>query len=129
MRLTTEMLTPFIGGQIEVQNQDEGYLYRGEIKTVVVEDNELRVALNWMAKGEGYPPIPTGWVADERLVYAASLEIYTVSNIGPSGEEVGGDDRICLNSPIVGELTILYPANGSKLDPAKVKGLNLPAAT
>jgi hypothetical protein len=128
MRLTTELLTPFIGGQIEIQNEGEGYIYRGEIKTAVVEDNELRISLNWMAKGEGYPPLPTGWVAERSLDYAASLDIYSVSNIGSSGYEVGGGNRICLNSQIVGELVVIYPADGSKLDPAKVKGLRLPTA-
>lgn len=129
MRLTTQMLTTFIGGQIEVQNPNEGYIYRGEIKTAVVEDNEVRITLNWMAKGEGYPPIPTRWVTDGRLDYAASLEIYSVSNIGPSGGEVGGGNRISLNSQIVGELVVLYPADGSKLDPTKVVGLKLATVT
>ena len=123
IRLTSSMLNTFTGGQIEVQNQGEGYLYRGEIKTAEVEDNEVRITLNWMAKAEGFPPIPTGWVADSRLDYAASLEIYTASDIGPGSE--GGGRRLCLNSSIMGETVVLFPHDGSKLDPAKVKGLTL----
>jgi hypothetical protein len=117
------MLATFVGGQIEVQNEGERYIYRGEIKTAVVEANEVRITLNWMAKGEGYPPIPTSWVVENRLDYTASLEIYTVSDIG-SGSE--GGRRLCLNSLIIGELVVLYPSDGSKLDPTKVKGLSLP---
>lgn len=128
MRLTTENLARFIGGQMEIQNQEEEYLYRGEIKTITVENNEVRVKFAWCAKGEGFPPMPTHWVKNENLEYAASLEIFAVNNIGPSDHGVGGGDRICLNSPIVGELAVLYPSDGSKLDPAKVEGLKLATA-
>lgn len=128
MRLTTEELVRFIGGQMEIQNQGEGYIYRGEIKSIVVENNEVKAQFNWCAKGEGYPPLPERWVKDSNLEYGASLEIYSVSNIGPSSEEVGGGDRICLMSPIVGETVVLFPADGSKLDPAKVEGLELTTA-
>jgi len=117
-----------MGGQVEIQNQNEGYIYRGEIKTIAVEDNELRVGFVWLAKGEGFPPVPQKWIKDDRLDYVASLEIYSVSDIGSSGHDVGGDNRLCLSSLIVGEVVILYPPNGSKLDPAKVEGLQLTQA-
>lgn len=123
--LTKKVVERFVGGQAEIQNQNEGYIYRGEIKTIAVEDNELRVQFVWIAKGEGFPPVPQKWIKDDRLVYAASLEIYSVSDIGSSGHDVGGDSRLYLSSPIVGEVVILYPPNGSKLDPAKVEGLQL----
>lgn len=123
MDLTTQMVATFIGGQMEIQNLNEGYLFRGEIKAIAVEDNELRVEFAWLAKGEGYPPVPNRWVKDDRLDYTASLEIYSVSDIGPSGDEIGGGTRICLNSSIVGEMAVLYPPNGSKLDAARVEGL------
>lgn len=125
MTLTTEMLAAFIGGQIEIQNAREGYIFRGEIKTAVVEDNELRVILNWMAKGEGFPPLPTGWVTEKNLGYEAGLVAYHVSDIGRGTE---GGNRLCLQSAIVGEIVILFPPDGSKLDPARVKGLRFPTA-
>lgn len=121
MDLTTELLERFIGGQIEVQNQNEGYLYRGEINTIEVvgegDRAELKATLNWMAKGEGFPPLPERWVAEGSLTYDASLMIYSVSDIGQG--------RISLFSSIVGETTVLYPAGGSTLDPSKVVGLEL----
>jgi len=101
---------------------------RGEIKTIEVVGDELRVMMNWCARGEGFPPIPKRWVAEKRLDYGLSLDICSVSNIGPSSEVIGGGDRICINCSIVGELTVLYPADGSKLDPARVEGLNLKAS-
>lgn len=129
IQLTPEIVSEFIGGQMEIQNESEGYIYRGEIKTITVENNELRAEFIWLAKGEGSPPLPDRWVKDERLDYMASLDIYSVSNIGPTGNEIGGSDRISLLSPIVGELVILYPPDGSKLDPSKVEGLDLQTTT
>ncbi|SRR6266702_5283488 len=120
MELTPEMAAGYVGGQIEVQNQGEGYYYRGEIATATVEgtgDNAtFKATLNWMAKGVG-SPLPSRLVSDTRLTYKASLSIYHVSVIR--------DGRILLQSPIVGEIVVLFPPNGSKLDPSKVEGLNL----
>ncbi len=123
MQLTTQLVERFTGGQIEIQNQDEGYLYRGEIETIVVENNELRVKFAWLAKGEGFPPVPQKWVKADRPDYTASLELFSASDIGSSGHDTGGDSRLCLNSCIVSEIVVLYPPNGSKLDPSKVEGL------
>jgi hypothetical protein len=128
MQLTTQAVERFKGGQMETQNQNEGYLYRGEVEAIAVEDNELRVKFAWLAKGEGFPPIPQKWVKDDRLDYAASLYIYSASDIGSSGHDVGGDSRLCLDSFIVGETVVLYPPNGSKLDPSEVEGLQLAQA-
>ena len=128
MHLTSQMVERFKGGQMEIQNPNEGYLYRGEVETIGVENNELRVKFAWLAKGEGLPPIPKKWIKYDDLDYSASLEIYVVSDIGSSGLEIGGSSRICLNSFIVGETVVLFPPNGSKLDPARVEGLQLAQA-
>lgn len=119
MELNEGVLRKFVGGQIEVQNRDEGYLFRGEIKATHVEDKDddtsLVVELEWMAQAEGYPPGPGRWVKSDAKPYKVSLMIYHVSDIG--------DNRICLQSSIVGEMTILYPKGGSVLDRSKVVGL------
>lgn len=120
MRLTTQAVQRFVGGQIEVQNQGEGYIFRGEIASVVVENNEFRATCVWLAKGVGTIPAIERWVKDDNLDYAASLEIYSVSDIGPGTE---GGNRLCLQSGIVGETVVLFPPDGSKLDRAKVEGL------
>lgn len=106
----------YVGGQMEIQNSVEEYLYRGEIERIEVKDNEFRVKFRWVAKGEGFPPLPKRWVKYDRLDYTASLEIYSVLDIGKG--------RICLNSSIVNETVVLYPKNGSRLDPSKVEGLD-----
>ncbi len=120
MKLTTRDVSRFVGGQMEIQNTNEGYLYRGEIATIVVENNEILVRFAWLAKGEGFPPIPRNWVRHNVLDFVANLEIYSASDIGPGSE---GGNRLCLQSEIIGETIVLFPPDGSKLDRAKVKGL------
>jgi len=121
MQLTEDVLARFVGGQIEIQNQGEGYLFRGEIETITVDgnprDGDLVVRLRWMAKAEGYPPLPERWVNEENLDYRASLIIYTADMIEM--------DRIMLQCLITGEMVVIFPPNGSKLDPSKVEGLQL----
>ena len=110
---TTEYLKGFIGGQIEIQNADEGYLYRGEIKDVRIEGEDYIVDLNWCARardGEWLHSHPKSWVA--------SSVIYRFQNIGPG---MTGGDRVCFSSHIIGETVILFPPDGSKLDLEKVK--------
>lgn len=126
MQVTTATLQRFVGGQMEIQNQGEKYLYRGEINTIAVEDDELRVTFTWIAKGEGFPPLPKRWVVTAARPYAVSLLIVAVSDIGPGQD---GGNRISGYAAIAGELFVLYPPDGSKLDPAKVVGLQLPATT
>ena len=116
MQLTTDVLARFKGGQLEIQNKGERYIYRGEIESVVVEDNSIKVRFVWLARGtDGFPP--TGWVKDDKLDYAASTEIYSGTDIGNGG--------ISIYSAIVGEVAVFFPPGGSKLEPAKVDGLTI----
>ena len=113
--LTSELVSKYVGGQMEIQNTGEKYLFRGDIATATVEKDTLKVRFAWLAKGEGFPPFPERWVNKEDLDYAASLMIYSVSEIG--------DGRLSLYSSITGELTVLFPPDGSKLDRREVVGL------
>ena len=109
-------IVPYIGGQMEIQNQVEAYLYRGEIESIAIKNNALQVRFRWLAKGEGFPPLPHRWIkADKPLDYVASLAIYHESG--------SGDDRLCFESRISNELVVLFPKGGSRLDPSKVEGL------
>ena len=116
MQLTTDAVAKYIGGQMEIQNEVEGYIFRGEVKMIAVENGSLKVGFAWLAKGDSFP-LPTKWRSDENLDYAANLELYDISDIG--------DERLGLQSSIVGEFAVLFPPDGSKLDPAKVEGLQL----
>lgn len=106
----------FVGGQIEIQNPDEGSLFRGEIAYIEGDGEELRADLNWLAQGEGYPPLPKRWVRDHRTQYCAAY--YSVQDIGPGSD--GGGSRFSLQT-FSGELVVLFPPDGSRLDPAVIE--------
>jgi hypothetical protein len=124
--LNPQVLAALIGGQMEIQNERENYIYRGELKSLAIDNNTLKAEFLWLGKGDGFPPAT--WQKDEKLDYSASLEMYAVSNIGPSGGDVGGSDRWCLHSHFIGETVVIYPPDGSKLDPSRVEGLELSPA-
>jgi hypothetical protein len=123
VQLTTEMMQRFVGGQMEVQNSHEEYLYRGEIETIRIEDDTVVVRLVWMARGEGFPTLPTGWVVEHNHNYRAGLVLFGIEELPPGSG--GGGTRICMHSAITNELVVFFPPDGSKLDPRKVKGLTL----
>lgn len=123
MLFNTETLATFIGGQMEIQNKNVGYLFRGEIERAVVEDGVVKVRFVWLARNDGRPDRPSPeWTTDNDLDYVASLLIYVVSDIGMG--------RIAMNSAIVGEVVVFFPkwytnleGDESKLDRSRVKGL------
>ncbi len=117
MQLTTQLLEAFINGQLEIQNQIEGYIYRGEIENVDVTNNELNVVFKWLAKGNELP-LPSEWINENNKTYSLNLEMSNINDI----DELG---RIILNSAISNDLLVFYPPNGSKLNPKEIKGLVL----
>lgn len=114
MELTQEIVSRFVGGQLEAQNQAEGYLYRGEISKASMigegDDRKLSVEFAWSAK-LSYD----GWEVSSMIEYEAVMMIYTVDSIA--------NGRIFLNGWVTGESTTLFLPGDSRLDPAKVKGL------
>lgn len=112
MQLNNELLQKYVGGQVEVQNQLEKYIFRGEIKNISIENEEFFVECSWLAQGLEYPPIPTSWKKVENKPYQANLGIYSTNMLD--------SDRICISSSITGELVILFPLGGSILDYKKV---------
>ncbi len=115
--LSTETLQKFAGGEAEIQNENENYLFRGEIASIAIENNELQIKFAWFAKNRGGAPpqLSEDWDIDPELDYGASLEIYYPSDIG--------DGRISFSSWIVGETIVLFPIDGSKMNPERIHGL------
>jgi len=111
VELTTKRLEEY--HEIEISNPLQGYLYRGSIKSATIVKGEIRVELNWLAKGEGYPPIPTEWVKTDKEDYKASL---IFSNI-----EIQDEYRRIMVKLCTGEIVLLFM--DTKLDPSKIKGL------
>ena len=113
MRLTNEEVARFAGGELEIQNTHEDYLFRGEVERVWVDGNTMHVRFKWLAKmGEDGQ-----WYADGKLDYSVSLEIASFSDIGK--------DRLHYQVMYVWERGTFFPPDGSKLDPSKVIGLEL----
>lgn len=124
MILTNEMLARYVGGQLEIQDHDEGIVYRGRIKTIAAFGDRIIMKLAWAAKSELNAAFK--WVNYGKLDYIIDLIFYSATNIGPSGGEIGGDDRIYFTSPSPSwtrKIIVLFPPNGSKLDSNKVEGL------
>lgn len=115
-QITTEDLVAFIGGEVEIQNQIEGYLYRGEIAEVKVEGENLVIKFAWSAKNRGGPnDLNPDWDNETNLDYSASLAIYVPSDIG--------EGRMAFTSFITNETAVLFPADGSKMNPERIQGL------
>lgn len=114
-------LDAYVGGEMEIQNQNEGYIFRGRVKSFVIDDGVLRIQFAWLAEGKGILPI--GWKIVDRKEYSLYLDLCAVSGIGPSSEHIGGEERICFNCPAIGELCVLFPPDGSRLNKEKIEGL------
>jgi hypothetical protein len=117
MRLTKKELDTFICGDMEIQNKNGDYLYRGPTKTIIINNNIFKVKFGWLAKAENYPLSLGEWLNFDNLDYEISLKIYSIFK-----DEKG---RLLFHSPMIGEIAVLFPKNGIKLDPSKVKGLKV----
>jgi hypothetical protein len=117
MSVTIERFLKYVGGQMEIQNPGQGYCCRGEVKGIQMSGNTLHADFVWLAKAKEYPPVPTGWEVDERREYEISLDICGFSDIGHG--------RSVIQCPMIGEIVVFFPPDGSKLDPSVVQGLEL----
>jgi len=108
MELSTDIVKRYEGGQLEIQNSGEGYLYRGEVERAWVESGSLCVRFKWLAiMGEDGQ-----WHASNDLDYSVSLQIISVSEIG--------ENRIFYSVMFVGEHGTFFPPGGSRLDRDRV---------
>ncbi len=116
-QITTESLARFVGGEAEIQNQFEDYLFRAEIADIKVDHGSLVIKFAWCAKNRGGPfggekgPSPD-WDNETNTDYSASLEIYNPSDLG--------DGRMTFQSPITHETVVLFPADDSKMNPERI---------
>lgn len=125
MELTIQALKRFEGGQAEVREPGkcELYIYCGGVKSIVVENNKLHIDFSWLAKIEKTSDSSRTWVnEDKRRRHTVDLAEVRAFYVLGSGDQ----NRLFLSWPLTGDLVILYPPNDGKLDPLKVKGLELP---
>ncbi|HTE58261.1 MAG TPA: hypothetical protein VK694_05960 [Verrucomicrobiae bacterium] len=129
----------FEGGEVEIQNGDEGYLYRGKIATLEFvpagEKNGalLKITMQWCAKavgqrvGAGF--LPTGgWDEDTTLEYTCNTDLPSPDIGAPhipnvNIQMVDGLPRLIIHNPYTGELTVLFPRGGSQLNVDNVRWL------
>ncbi|MDO8470883.1 MAG: hypothetical protein Q7S63_02820 [bacterium] len=119
--LTAEVLSRFKGGQLEIQNRAEHYLYRGEIAEVALDEkDQLKVKFAWLAEFKD-----GGWVNDEDLDYSLTLWFDKEANRPFVSVEKIADDRLMIHGApmLMNEVLVFFPPDGSKLDRAKVVGL------
>lgn len=111
MKLTDEILQAYVGGQLEITNAVEGYIYRGEIEQASIEGNDLHVRFKWIARMEGLE-----WHSQPGLDYFVdTMLLVSVSDIG--------EGRLHYQVNLVWERGTFFPPDGSKLDPGRVIGL------
>jgi hypothetical protein len=131
------LLNTFVGGEVEVQNPIERYLYRGRIKTIVSDTSAgygtLKIGLLWQVKGvvevHRMAMLPVGgWdetPESDGLEYSCNTDLPSpeidAPNI-PNAQFIGGG-RMMFRNPYNGEVAVLFPAGGSQLDPEKVRWL------
>lgn len=116
--LTTEVLSRFVGGQLEIQNENEGYLYRGEVAEVQMDEiGTLKVKFAWQAKmaEDGQ------WISYKDPGYGVSLWVDKKNNRPMSTVVDMGDGRLVIRVMVIWEVLTFFPPDAEdKLDPAKV---------
>lgn len=118
--LTAEQVQTFAGGQMEVQNQVEGYIVRGEIHDLRLNrteqdgklDNiELEVNFNWVVRA-GFNVLPVGnWLEEENRHYSTTLFNSTA--------RMDDNKRLIIVSQITNELIVFYPPGYSDFNPLR----------
>ncbi len=100
-----------VGGDLETQ--EDGCIYRGPINGIEMKDGCVHISSPWVAR------LPQGSGTWEKWeIYPFFVDAKT------SPPQDIGQGRIHFNVPFLGHATI-FPKGGSKLDPAKVAGLEV----
>lgn len=106
----------FIGGEIQHDETPEG-AFRGPISDIVIVGDTLTITTEWIAHVPLRGGFPMGnWEkAEDRPLQ------YTIADDFMSGPQPIGEGRVIFQYPF--SLVTLFPKDGSKLDPRRVKGL------
>lgn len=98
-----------VGGDLETQ--EDGCVYRGPIDGIEMKDGQVHISSPWVAR---LLPEKGEWEKWENNPFFITAELSPPQDIGHG--------RIHFDIPMLGCATI-FPKGGSKLDPAKVAGL------
>ena len=107
-----------IGGDIETQ--EDGDIYRGPLSGIKLDGGMVSFESPWVAKME------SGMSGDGKWKNWQVYPCFVNANECPPQDI--GNGRIRFNMPMLG-FGVIFPKGGSKLDPGKVKGLQLVETT
>ena len=124
--LTTEFMSQYIGGQMEIIGGDgllDGYRFRGQIKNLAVvpqktsqasgeatpgQQATLKVDFEYVCKFDTATVRFKSENADFFKSYEINLSISAVSDIGRGPNVNEGVSRLCVNCPLIGEMMVFY---------------------
>lgn len=123
-QLDPERVAQFTGGQMEMQNPVEKYLYRGQIKSIrlVKEDKNvsLEAEFDWVVQADFNGKLPTSdWRVAEPKPYSTTLLCATASWIDEGYAQER--QRLVLNSAVTNELIAMFPPGYSDFYPECLK--------
>lgn len=104
MELTTEVLSKFVGGVMEISNRVENHHYMGRIQEIEVKNETLIVKFYWLIKKDKNKQ----WKEVSPISYFGNLKICNLSDVGK--------DRLFICIPVVEETSILFLPTDSKLN-------------
>ena len=50
MKTNKKLLSTFVGGNLQIQGKEDGFLYEGKISALVIAGSKVHVAFEWLAK-------------------------------------------------------------------------------
>ncbi len=105
-------LQTYVGGQMEIQKNSPLQISRGEIEKIELDAKSMRVRFRWLAtQNRGK------WVKTDTLEWERSSACLSFGDAKQS--------RIMIQVAGNEEIAILFPPDGSRLDPKRVEGLVL----
>lgn len=113
LTLTTQIVSRFADGQLEIDDHSKQSSYRGEIMLAELHPpGIIKVWFKWLAKWKGGKYFSEPVLYYEMFLY--EMEVYEIGE----GYYMFRFDEVWVT---------FYPPDGSKLDPNEVEGLTIPA--
>lgn len=110
MELTTEALSKFVGGYLEVRSMKWGFMLRAKVKRLEIKakDEASKLIFVWLDKGDEESVQPK---EEDRVDYFLDLSTCTVTDVSRG--------RIVINFLEMDEITVLSPLYDTKVKPQK----------
>lgn len=123
MHLTQIVLSRFAYGQIETRRRGRQYVLRGDIEIIVLNNGTLEVVCFWVASKNVLGPNPHKWLKCQLNSFCYQERLYQYDE-----EELTetGILRLFIPTDPYEDEIFLYPADGCRLDPRHVEGIEYP---